>query len=333
VSNFTVSKSGITNLTLCSNISNFYINSTIRFYADDSDPRWYYTENFFIMGGVLNTFNLYLLPKSDSEYVTFNVKNGYQQKQENIIVKVLRYYPNLDDYLIVAMGKTGYDGTTSMPLKYYEYYKIFLQQQGNVINTYTAKMITESSIDLYTDIGEDIFLLEYYNDVASSCYYNSESKIILCQYTDSSGCLTNADMNVYKLSTFNNSILICQDSSASPSGVLTCNISDYSNNTLIYYYVEGTFQCSPESLLTIASGTLDFHPIMFNWGLLGLLISVIIIAILAPMAFFDPRITIIFSFLGMVIAWGLNMIPVGFGSIVALGVGTAVIIYNLRERR
>jgi hypothetical protein len=328
--NFSFNMNGSNTYNVCiePNYTSYVVNATMQYTAEGYSTRNYYLTNYRI-DNITDTINLYLLLSGDSTTITFLVYDNYRIPQKDIVVKAQRYFPNTNEYLTVAMGKTGFDGVTAMPLKYNYYYKFILERGGSVLNAYTPKILSETSEILFIEAAEMVDLFEYFGSVAHSCIYNNATQNLVCTVTDTSGKMVQLNLDVEIKKAFNYTENICSMSSTSSSTTLVCSLAGHTNQT-IYYALYGRFCCSETSYFTLESAWLDFTTKMFNFGLLGVFIALLLII---TMAFFgwDPVTRVLFGFLGALISHIFGLLPIEFGGVLSLAAVTAIIIYKVKS--
>ncbi len=306
-------------------------NVSIKYGAGGYSDRWFYLYNTPFSNQTQN-HTVYSYTEVLSSYVDFIVKSSTLQPEEDVVIKMLRYYPANDTYISVAMGKTGFDGKVTIPLKFYEFYRIVLERYGILLVSLTPKMISDYEQELFTTPSVNLVLYKYLSDsVSATCSYNNATTILTCTMSDSSGCLQESYLTVKQVTAFNNSETKCTDYSVGSTNVLTCNLTGHNNNTLLNYDLSGGFQCSQWINYSAYSNWLDFTSPLVPWGTLGILMAFAIIVTLGFIGVYSPTSSIMMAFVGVVVSFWLGILPIQFGSIIALTVSVGILLYKLRS--
>lgn len=327
-STYNASVTNVTSFTICAlDGLDITIDAHIEYDGSDYPKRNYFMDDATVNASIASIY-LYLLDDITATNTLFTVRDTYQNLQSDIIIYAQRYFPASDDYITVAMGKTGPEGTTTMELKQDVWYKYILLQSGDVLEIYSPQQLTDDTVDLFYTEGIDISFFNYYGDVATSCYYNETSMYLICTFVDTSGKLQL--MNLTVTERFLNGsawTLLCNDSSTSVSGTLSCDLSAYQNRT-VYYRLLGGQCCSTYTWYTwefalLELGTASFD-IVGNVGLTGVLVAGLLFLTIAAVGFYNPRIAIVMALVGfMFISPVMRILPVDWptaGGILVVGV-------------
>ena len=306
---------------------NFNLNATIEYTSTGYDTRNYFLVNFEI-SNTTESINLYAIEDSLGTNIEFEVLNSYHVEQEGVIVKAQRYFTADDDYLTVGMGRTGYDGKTMIPQRQYVYYRFILERDGVVLNTYSPQILIDTSQELYIDAEQLFEFFEYWDSLAYTCTYNNATYILSCTFSDTSGHMVEVYLYVTEKRPAQMFVTVCEDSSTSNAGTLTCNVSDYQDSTL-HYELRGRFSSDP-TLFTMVSAWLEFAQPALNLGLMGILMAFVITITLSFVGLWNPAISILFALTGVVISFAFGLLQVTFASVIALGIVAGIIIYKVR---
>lgn len=310
-------------------------NAIIKYYnvSDENDysTRYYFFQNY-PADNITNEIDLYLLPEYLSNDKTFIVKNQYHAYQQDVLVKLARYFPVIDEYVVVAMGKTGYDGAATVPLKLSEYYRLIVERAGEILITTPSKQIVNTEEEeLFITPGELIEFFDYWNHVAYSCIYTNSTTLIVCTVVDSSGLMEEIRLVAEVKKAFNYTEEVCSDTSTLSTATLVCNISGHNNMTDIHYYLRGTFTGETTTYYTLVSEWLDFSPQLIQWGVTGIFAGFMILMVLMFIGKWNPAVMVAFSFLSMVVGFVLGIPAVGWSAVLGLGIAAAILIYKVRN--
>jgi hypothetical protein len=283
-----------------SSASSFYVcvNSTISnnwslgegeiFYRDPNhvDRRYYLFE-----GTILNneTTEITLYDLLTSEQTSFKLEvedtslNPYVEK----FTALLRWYPQLDEYKIVEMGKTDEKGDTIIHVESedVDYRVAVYEQNGSLIKiedpTRFVCLIDPCTYTLRISPGDTDFTSIF--DIDYSFNYNTTTSIWTFIYSDSSQRTSGMNLTIYKV-TGTSVYAICSDYSTDYAGVLTCNTSAYSGN-LKGVVIRSASPGIPFVQKLIKTGSTAFQSSFGLW--ISLLIGipiVFIFAIMSPVA-------------------------------------------------
>lgn len=309
----------------------YTVDATLLYNSTDHVIRYYYLSNS-VLDNVTDTIILYTELDSLAQSVKFIVKDVYHAAQEEAILKLQRYYVAQNEYIQVAMGQTGFDGTISIYLKPEEFYKILVEDDGTLLQEYTPRYITETEIELFVSLGELVEYYEYYDSIASHCEFQNDSQTLVCTYSDTSGRMVDATLLVEQIRPLGTWATVCEETSTATSGTLLCDLS--AQNTTVRYSLTGSFCCSETTLYTLATGILDFAERIFDFGLTGVLIAFLLIMALILIGSFDPAASIVLGMVGIFISMTIGLIKFGtetFTAFAALMVVAAIIIYKVRR--
>lgn len=316
------------------NVANFSlcINSTsspswtigygeIQYYTSGySDRRYYIFEGTSITNATEN-ITLYNILSSEQTSFKMQLEDVNLNPLTNKYTATYRWYPNLNTYKIVEMGKTDNLGTTVLHVEAENVdYRIgAYQPDGTLLKlsdssrflclvnpcTYVMRVITAD---------QDYF--SFFN-VDYTFTFNETTKIFRFTYSDRSQRTSTMNLTVYR-ETGTSSIPVCSSYNTGYIGVLTCNISQYTSGT---FRAIVRREASPPIVFVQKIITLISSPLKSQLGLfVTLLIALPVVMI---MAYISP----IAGIIGMII----SLIPalyygvfggigaVIFGCIIGLG--------------
>ena len=334
---------GITNLSTMvvsgsfSNKSSFRIciNSTIDNYRlgygeieyslDSYTTRRYYMyEEQLLSNTIQSNHTLSLLPSVDSTSFIFEFKNTFLNPYTDKLVMLLRWYPSIDEYKIVEMGKTDDDGKTVMKVHTEDVdYRVGLYYlNGSLIKlaepvrmaclvdpcTYTLKVIHDP-VD---------FSVIY--DIESLLTWDEDNDRFIYIFNDPNQITSQMRLHVYKDAGFQE-ILICNDTATGYTGVLTCSIGNYTGTLVARVYRSA----SPEWAITSL-----YHSIRTGVeSSFGLFASFLIVLTSALIGIFSPIASIMLLILGLIPAVFLGSIS--FAVFMGIGVLGGIIINVIKN--
>lgn len=315
---------------ICLYGNNSYLaDAEISYYANIFSTRNYFLNNISLNTNT-STINLYLLATALATNVGFTIRDVYQALEPDVTIKVQRYFVGTDEYFTVAMGKSGFDGTTSIPLKAGAWYKYLLEKSGSVVQTYNPALLSAATLELFTSSASVISYFSYWNSIASSCYYNNATLNVVCTVSDTSGKMVEYKLFVQEIKPMGNMIPICTDTSTSSSATLTCSVAGYENSTLKYTLV-GRFCCSDPTIHQLRTDIFHLAPDLKDFGDMGLLMGMILVIVLSMIGIWNPPVAIGLGVLGIFISSTLGLITGVGGSLMSIVIVGIVMAYKVRQ--
>ena len=280
--------------------------------TDYIDRRYYMYEGQSLSNETQANHTLYLLPTTSSTSFIFEFKNTFLNPYTDKLVTLLRWYPEQDEYKVVEMAKTDDAGKTVMKVHTEDVdYRVGLYYlNGSLIKladpvrmaclvdpcTYTLKVI-------HDPVDFDLI----YN-IESSLTWDEDNNRFVYVFNDPSQLTSQMRLHVYKDAGFQE-ILICNDTATGYTGVLTCNIGNYTGTIIAKVYRSASPEWPIASL---------YHSIRTGIeSSFGLFASFLIVLTSALVGVFSPIGSIVLLLLGLIPA-------VFFGSItfaVFMGIG------------
>lgn len=287
------------NLTMCVNatpiISNLFLDGTLTYTGSspsepDHDTRTYSWNNASIdlsypctvVNNVpINYYTFYTIPTGLSNNVTTTVLRSGSTLSD-ALVKFQSYVNG--NWVTVASQITDGNGQVQMPLQLCNtYYKQLVEKDGEVL--YNNKdCIKDDGFEPVSHVIE-IFseLPEFYkviDNVYTSCAYNEVTEVFACSITDTSGLSESSRLVVNRLAT---STEVCDESEASTSTTLVCDLSDYSTGAFSYTLTIN------ENI--VGTGTFDISDIE-TIGEFGPIIMTFVIVVVGIATAFNPLVGI-----------------------------------------
>lgn len=225
--------SGIT-LPICINTTvspNYSIGyGEIKYESTGYSPRRYYVFENTVINNQTQTINLYDITTATQTSFKLEIESTSLDPYENIYASLIRWYPDLNEYKTVDMGKTDEQGSTVVHVKTEDIdYRIGVYEvNGTLIKlanpirmvclatpcTYTLK-ISPTDEDYTSFLG-----ITYDFD------FNETLGIWTFTYSDTSLKTSTMNLTIWK-DTGTNSFVICSSQTTGASGAITCNTSEY----------------------------------------------------------------------------------------------------------
>lgn len=248
-STYLFNRNNINNFLIC--IYPSYANLTLYMYAQYGGAKRerYYIENLDITNSTAQV-NMYNFNDgtglSDAKIIGYNY---YYFPYQNVIGKLLRYYPSLGMWYVVQIDKADDNGV----MLFYVYqlttdYKFIWEYDGSMIDsTNPIKFVCESDTDC-----EESFVIEAdsstydYAGMSYSYTYNNVTGIITFTYTDSKSLVRSVRLLVQQ-SKSSGEITICDETISAAAGTMYCNISSYTGVITI----KGIRSASPDDIFFV----------------------------------------------------------------------------------
>lgn len=293
--------------------------------GDFVERRFYTFDSVHLTNSTTINHSLHNLGNIDATSFLITVRDTTLIPQDNVIVSLLRWYPNLNQYRTVEMGRTNDDGQTV--LKVIEEDIDYRLQVSNT--TGNQIFITEPTrmICLIDPCVYNIFVEESVLSVAQNIEYSLTFDIdtFTLIWNDPDQALSLINLTVYQ-DTSVDSFVICSESSTFYSGVLSCNISGQSGIFRAVAYISSSPPYALTTLIAeirqrlqdLAQGNIVL------WGIMLLAMTGALIG-----AFISPIVALAFTVIALVPAWSLGAVT--FSILTAILILFLVIAHFLRR--
>lgn len=307
-------------------------NYEIRYRAtgDGYGERSYY---FNLTNRTYNALSLYLLNNTATESITTTLYDEYGNKLEGYVIRLLRYYADVNGYLVVDEGQTNAEGQTVLTaIRNGPYYKFrIVNGAGEVLKTTSSTQIYDTSISLYVTLGEDIGeTLENLNDVSYQLTWLNSSDQFRFTWDAASGLLVSVTTYVYEVDNLNGDTLYNSSTSASASGTMYVGVLRQNDTTYkALSYV--TFAGETEDTL-LDSLTVTFDETIVVFGKLGLYLTFLIVVVLALTGLWNPAVPCILVPVGLMITRIARLHALEWTWIIAITAVAAIIMFIIRDK-
>ena len=319
--NYNLTVDGTHNFCIDPDWATLNMNATFDYKLDDYDRRFYFIKNMEI-SNTPEVINMYSLESSIGDPLQVTVEDSSGITQQDILIRLQRYYPQTDSYITVAMGQTGGDGTFSFDVDLYDvlYRFVLLDSDGTLLKEDPASTIGASTWTLVTDTA---LSGKYWNylDLTYSC--SNTTTMITCSVTDTTGGMTSATLEVFDTSS-TRFTQICSTTGTSSSVTLECNTTGYSSGLLRYNLISNIGGVNYLLISEYLDDTSPLVPTSTN----GLFPTLILILVISAIGIRDPSIAIMLSIVAVVISFGIGLFDVGMGGLVGFVVAGAIFVYK-----
>jgi hypothetical protein len=322
-------------IAVCINASSgsYSLDSIQQFRATNYRNLFYYMLNQSVNLPAGVNVSLYNLNSSISTATSYTILSQANQPQSNAYLQVQRYYPALNQFITVSMGKADTNGVAStyaIPNDViYRYVVIQNYQIAYTSGSSTLPCNPASTLCALTILFNNLQPNEYaafVNNAGVGCAINPGVSVF-CTSNNPSGTGTNLRLRLWEVGTYVNT-LVCDNTLATGSGTVICPIPDA---TKTYYYL-GTSEIG--SIIVIGSGDtgieLGTNANALLGSELGALAGIgLIIAFAAVGTLGGFAAAIIMALIGLIFASLIGFINIGLmalGAIVAVGLALAFIM-------
>lgn len=288
--------------------------------------RFYLFSNVVFTDSATINNSLYLLQTASATPFSINVLKNDLTPLAGYYTTLLRWYPQLNEYKIVEMGKTDSLGHTVNELKIYDtdYRFGVYQTDGTLIKLFSPARLVCSSAPCTYNLYIDLTNADYssFYDTQNSLTYNATTKIVTFIWNDPTQSTDEMNLTVY-----NGDNPVCSQSVSSFTGVMTCNLSAYSGVTLRAMAYR---TASPQAV--IASKFIEIRDILSDAvsGSAGLIVAIAFAAILFLIGAINPIISIVLGVVALLPAYFLGAISLEVG--IGFGIIGGLIIYTVIKR-
>ncbi|MHA1865889.1 MAG: hypothetical protein ACTSWZ_05210, partial [Candidatus Heimdallarchaeaceae archaeon] len=299
----------------------------------DVDNSTYPSRNYYLNGATLTNqttdLNLYLLNSTYASTIGLTVQDIYSDPVPNVIIKAQRYYIGENAYRTVAMARTDSLGeaVTRLRLSTGEkdvFYRFILEKDFEVIKEIDLTKIVETSLLFTVSLEELLPYWQYWDKTGYSCNFNNVSKLLSCEWSDTSGKMVSANLFVRKIE-LSGYTTICDESSTDTAGLLTCDLSSYSSSDKFEWWLEFTYQ---DTKYIAIKGLIENAQAQL-YGLSGVYTAMLLIIILSFIGLYSPQVSILLSVFGIIITYMLQLMTLTVGAVVGLIIAAAILIYKV----
>lgn len=279
--------------------------------------------------------DLYLLDTANSTTITYTIDNQFGNKQENLTIKALRYYVDINGYIEVEACKTNLVGQCQHKLVKSElgkpdvYYKLVFEYQGRIVKETEAFKITSTTYSFTVNTGIDI--VQDFQDLTIaqgnvSFINTTNPNYFRYTFTMPDGVSRRACLTVTK-KLVTGDALVGTNCVTGSAGSMIVNINQ-SEQTV--YVARGDATFASGNVFTIATLDVNLIESFKTFYTTGLLMVMILIATMAAAVIESPFLAIIFTLVasGAMLITGFWWAP--WASIVILVILGGIIAFKGR---
>lgn len=265
-----------------------------------SNRRFYIFQNTRLLNTTISN-NLYSLDTASSTPFQITATNTALTPYNGYYIALLRWYPDLNQYKVVEMGKTDAQGQTVLNVKTNDVdYRLALYTPDGILVKMLnpIRMVCQTTPCIYSLIVDltETDLTTFLN-IQSSLTYDATAKEFIYIFNDPSQDTTLMNLTVWKDYPDRDSEIICTTSANSFTGILVCDVSAYTGELR----AEVWRSASPKMLIaqlleSIRSTLIDTA----NGKFIGLFIGFILLISMALMGAVSPPLVIILGVVALI---------------------------------
>jgi len=302
----------------------------IDYYSTNYVKERYYLINASITN-VTNQINLYDLKTVESTSFLLEVRDITYLVIDGAIIKIQRFYPEINQWLTVEMAKTDTFGQTIGHLYAEDADYKFLIEKENVLLYMSASMraicLETPCKILFYIAGEFINPFEPVEDIPNleyNYFYNRTTKMFYYNYNDLSGKATQARLYVKILELGKEAEVICDNIAYGVSGTISCNMTGYEGTAYTYMYISR----NPELLAKYITLSIEFVERVF--GAEGIFLGVLLLLVITFTGLWNPVVSIILFIVGIIVLDALVLIPMTTAAIISIILIGLIIIIKMK---
>ncbi len=204
--------------------------NTIRFNAPGYYERFYFAN---LTSNVTN-ITLYMVNETNADVITATIYDQTNNLFEGVFISTLRFDLDSNNYRLVEMGETNFEGETHLHLvQNSEYYKFMLYYPfGTLRQTTERTYIRGTSILFQISTGETV-ATDFHQtmDVDTRLVFSNITNKFTWTYSDTNGVITQACLTSYKLNAKGFNTTVDYDCLATTSGVINSDVTKENGTT------------------------------------------------------------------------------------------------------
>lgn len=327
--NYSISTTNET-LQLCANSNDtFIVNAIIKLNKAGYSERTYHfnDENY---NNDTTEERLYLLDTGSD--IIIQVRDSGLIPLKNYYVEIERFYPGTNSYKIIEREKTDeYGQFVARLVENDEKYKFTFRDSNNVLKKTTDDMTiacpstfcTLRFVMEYT--GEDLERFENVTDYDWTFSFNNNTNIFSVTWNDVSGESITNRLYVQR-NLWNGSTIVCNSTSTSSSGTLTCDVGNSSASYQAQFFRKISGEIEKRiSYINVKVGT-EFE----TFGKEGLLWSFFLLMTLITIGYWKPVVGVVLYLGGIILLSMVNIISLNPGILIAQFVIGIIFIWAFR---
>ena len=325
VTNASFNFTGDSDYSLCITPSwaNYTITATLLYEADDYTVRTYYLVDNVVLNDS-QLIDIYLINDTVGALVQFSLVDATNTPVEEAYLRILRHYVGENEFRIVAIARTDFDGKGVTYLALNDvFYRFIIIKNGTILDDIDPTFITASTLNIQLGPGTLGNIYSIYDTVQSLCYYSNVTESLACDMTDTTGETRTVCMEVTQILNLGQ-LEICNSCSTGSSVTITCPVGNITDR--LFYY---KFDVSGSSLPLEAGylqGDLPANP----YGVVGLISAVFVILVLSFISR-SPSIMMINVVVGIGLLATFTILSIPWSGVIGIATVAGFLIYVVRK--
>ena len=234
---------------------------------------------------------LYDLLTADAQSFLVTVQDNALSPYQDRYVSLMRWYPDLNEYKVVEMGRTDESGQSVLKVVVEDVdYRFGVYDKDGTLLKMTDPLRIVCLIDpceITISVDEDVDFTSF-SEIASNLSYNDATQVFTYIWNDPNQKTSLIELNIYELTSIGER-LICTTSSTSFTGVLTCDVSGETGQ------LKAIVERSASPPIIISTLHVDLSPNLIDsgGGEMGLFLSFILIIFVALASLINPVVGVI----------------------------------------
>lgn len=305
------SLSNINAFSICINNSQPYYNigyGEIQYQVDGESARRYYIFSGTRVTNTTVNIPIYSLDTTLSTSFLITAQNTALTPYENYYIGLLRWYPEINSYQTVELGKTDDKGQTVLRVKTedVDYRFAIYQPDGTLIQLFApVRLICQTNPCTYTlYVDTNPLDLTTWNNIQESLTFDTTTNKFTFIWNDPSQASQTMNLTVYKQGTISSEI-VCSTTSIGYTGTMICDVTGQTGTLKAEVYRTA----SPSVLLAqlIAEIRTSFADVT-GGGTMGLFIGAIVLIFFVMVGIISPVLVIILGIVSLIPLYFLGSI-------------------------
>jgi len=276
------------------------------------------------------TITAYLLQTGEGQEVLFYIYSYYEQPIVNASVDIQKLMSG--GWNTTAQGRTDDTGGYPFFLDTSVEYRINIVASGyQTKNTTIIPTETEYKIYLTGELAEIPSFWDYWKNITYACNYTNSTRLLQCNWTDTSNHLTRVWLEVKEMN-LTNEVLLCNNTSTLSSGTTNCTFPAPNNRTYMWTFY-GEFASEPTDYIFASGSWTDMVQVAL--GMTGVIAAFIIILTsgFIGIQFNSPIFTIVTTMISVAFSYILGFLTIPSGAVLTLigfGIAGSIMIFKMR---
>lgn len=298
------------------------------FFTGATDRRYYIFSGTRATTTTVN-IPIYLLETGSSTSFLVTAETTALSPYVNHYIGLLRWYPSLNSYKTVEIGKTDDKGQVVLRTKTedVDYRFAIYQQDGTLVNLFSpVRLICQTNPCVYTlFVDANPISLEDWFNIQKSLTYNTSTHVFTFTWNDPSQASQTMNLTVWR-DTYYSSSVVCNSVSTSYTGTVICDVTGETGTLR----AEVTRTASPKVVIDQLIVTIRDTFISAGGGAIGLFIGSLLLITFALIGVVNPILVVILGIISLIPLYFLGNISITV--LVGLGVIGGVVIHFMNRR-